>query len=219
MSRFRKTIANKRIIDRMPRPKKTPTQLEATREQILDTALAILQEQGPEAITSRAIAERMGMAHMSLFTYFKNQAAILAALREREMFKWRAQQDGIEQRAQTEEISKVVQKMLNLYIDFARENPNLYRLAWVMPDVGFESLEENRQRMQATVGQLAGLLKLGMERGEFKPRDPFLAAASVLGMVNTPSILFHTGKLADPLLRDRMVDEVLVAAMTYLKKV
>jgi hypothetical protein len=38
-------------------------------------------------------------------------------------------------------------------------------------------------------------------------------------MVNTPFILFHTGKLIDPLLRDRMVDEVLFAAMTYLKKV
>ncbi len=73
----------------MPRPKMTPAQLEATREQILDTALAILQESGPEAITSRAIAERMGVAHMSLYTYFENQAAILRALSTRELARWR----------------------------------------------------------------------------------------------------------------------------------
>jgi AcrR family transcriptional regulator len=202
----------------MSRPKKTPIQLKATREQILDTALAILQEQGPEAITSRAIAERMGMAHMSLFTYFKNQAAILASLREREMSRWHAQQDGIQQRAQSEEISKVVQELLELYIDFARENPNLYRLAWVMPEVGFESLDENRQRIQATVGRLAALIKLGMERGTFERRDPFLAAGTVLGMVNMPHILFHSGKLVNPAMRDRMVKEVLSAAIAYLKK-
>jgi AcrR family transcriptional regulator len=203
----------------MPRPKKTDPEIQAMREQILDTAYAILQASGPEALTSRALAERMGMAHMSLFTYFKNQAAIRAALREREMSKWHAQQDGIEQRARSEEISKVVQELLELYIDFARENPNLYRLAWVMPEVGFESLEENRQRMQATVGHLAALVKLGMERGTFERRDPFLAAGTILGMVNMPHILFHSGKLADPGMRDRMVDEVLFAAMTYLKKV
>jgi AcrR family transcriptional regulator len=202
----------------MPRPKKNDMEIKAMREQILDTAYAILQASGPEALTSRAIAVQMGMAHMSLFTYFKNQAAIRVALREREMNKMRAQEDRIEQNAKTEEISKVVQELLELYIDFARENPNLYRLAWVMPEVGFESQEENRQRMQATVGRLAALIRLGMERGTFETRDPILAAGTVLGMINMPHILFHSGKLFNPAMRDQMAQEVLSAAMAYLKK-
>lgn len=53
----------------MPRPKKTDVEIQAMREKILDVALAILDEDGPEAITSRAVAERMKVAHMSLFTY------------------------------------------------------------------------------------------------------------------------------------------------------
>jgi AcrR family transcriptional regulator len=53
----------------MPRPKKTDSERQAMRERILDSALAILREEGPEAITSRAIARRMGLSHMSLFTY------------------------------------------------------------------------------------------------------------------------------------------------------
>ncbi len=202
----------------MPRPKKTVAQLQSTREQILDTAYAILQEEGPQAISSRAIAERMGVAHMSLYTYFKNQAAILRALSERELSKWRAQQEIFEKRAQTEDVSGVVKEALEFYTSFAYENPNLYRLAWVMPELGGESLEQNRQRMQGTVGYLARLLKIGMERGSFTTREPFLAAATVLGMVNMPYILFHSGKMVDPELRDRMADEVLTAAMGYLKK-
>ena len=200
----------------MPRPKKTPVELQFTRQQILDTAYAILQTEGPEAITSRAIAERMGVAHMSLFTYFENQAAILRALREREIAKWRAQQQGFEQRATVENIAQVVEDILRHYIAFARENPNLYRLAWVMPETGAESLEEGRRRIQTTVEHLARLLELGMDFGVFEPRDPFLAAGTVLGMVNMPFILFHSGKLIVPALRDRMVEEVFSAATGYL---
>lgn len=202
----------------MPRPKKTPAQLEATREKILDVALSILQESGPEALTSRAIAEDLGVAHMSLFTYFENHAAILRALRERELSKWQAQQQVFEQRATPENIVQVVEDVLRLYIDFARENPNLYRLAWVMPEFGIESPEENRQRTLNTVGHLAGLIQQGIEFGFFENREPFLAAGTALAMVNTPYILFHNGKLIDPLMRDRMVEEVFSAAMNYLKK-
>ena len=202
----------------MPRPKKTPAQLEATREKILDVALSILQESGPEALTSRAIAEDLGVAHMSLFTYFENHAAILRALRERELSKWQAQQQVFEQRATPENIVQVVEDVLRLYIDFARENPNLYRLAWVMPEFGIESPEENRQRTLNTVGHLAGLLQLGMEAGIFENREPLLSAGTALAMVNTPYILFHNGKLIDPIMRDRMVEEVFSAAMGYLKK-
>ncbi len=201
----------------MSRPKKSEVELQAMRQQILDTALAILQEEGPQSLTSRAIAERMGIAHMSLYTYFDNQAAILRALQEREMAKFRAQQLATEQRAETEDIVRVVREALEFFITFARQNPNLYHLAWVMPEVGAESLEQNRQRMQGTVGYLARLFRLGMDRGSFKRRDPFLAAATVLGMVNTPFFLFHSGRMVDPDLRDRMVAEVLAAALGYLK--
>jgi AcrR family transcriptional regulator len=202
----------------MSRPKKTDAQLQATREYILDTAYAILQKDGPEAISSRAIAERMGVTHMSLYTYFENQAAIMHALREREMSKWRDQQQIFEQRAQTEDITQVVGEILRFFISFARENTNLYRLAWVMPETFGESIDQTRLRMQATVKHLANLLSLGMERGAFEPRDPFLAAGTMLAMVNTPYILFHNGRLTDPVMRDRMVEEVLSAAMLYLKK-
>lgn len=202
----------------MPRPKKTPAQLEATREKILDIALSILKESGPEAVTSRAIAEGLGVAHMSLFTYFENHAAILRALRERELSKWQAQQQGFEQRATPENIVQVVEDVLRLYIDFARENPNLYRLTWVMPELGIESPEENRQRTLNTVGHLAGLLQLGMESGVFENREPLLSAGTALAMINTPYILFHNGRLSDPTMRDRMVDEVFSIIMNYLKK-
>ena len=186
------------------------------RERVLDTAYAILQESGPESLTVREIAERLDVAHMSLYTYFDSHAAIVRALRERELAKWRARQSAFDQQVQTEAIPQVVSDVLEAYITFARENPHLYRLAWVLPELGGESGEENHQRMQATVGHLARLLKLGMDAGAFRPREPYLAACTVLGMINMPFILFHSGKLVDPVSRDQMVEEVRTAAMLYL---
>jgi hypothetical protein len=90
-------------------------------------------------------------------------------------------------------------------------------MAWVMPEVGGESPAENRRRMQATVGQLANIMQKGIDTGAFTACQPFLAAGMALAIVNTPYLLFHSGKLIDPDLRDRMVEEVLVAAMGYLK--
>ena len=200
----------------MPRPKKTTVEIESMRGQVLDTAFAILQSEGSEAITSRAIAERLGVAHMSLFTYFKNQAEILDTLHEREMARWAAKQTSFAQRAQAEDVTQVVQELLAFYVSFARENPNLFRLAWVIPQTIGESIEEERRRRKATIENLAKILHLGMERGAFKRRDPFIAASTVLAMVNVPHILYHSGKLVDTTLRDQMTNEVLTAAMGYL---
>lgn len=201
----------------MTRPKKSTAEMQSIRENILDVALEILQKDGPEAISSRAIAERLGVAHMSLFTYFKNQAGILAALREREMSKWRTRQNEIEKHLNDSPPPEVVSEILQMLAGFARENPNLFRLAWVVPEMTGESPQESRQRTRNTVDSLAGLLKSGMEQGYFKKRDPFLAASVVLGMVNMPHILFHSGKISEAALRDRMVDEMLVAAFSYLQ--
>ncbi len=84
---------------------------------------------------------------MSLYTYFEYHAAILRALCLREMTKWHVKQQFFNQRAETEDIVLVVEDLLRFFIAFACENPNLYRMAWVMPEVSGVSPTENRQRM------------------------------------------------------------------------
>lgn len=200
----------------MPRPKLTREERDTMRERIVDAALAIVHEMGPESLSIRSIAERMGVAHMSLYTYFANQGAILNALRERELAQTRAAQALIVQRAETEEITQVVVALLRYFMTFAREQPNMYRLAWVMPEVGGESVEESIARRQATVEQLAQLVTKGIQQGIFTPRDPFLAAGTALGIINMPFVFFYTGKIHQLAIRDQLADEALSAAITYL---
>lgn len=200
----------------MSRPKKTDQEIHQMREKILDTALHLLEEAGPEAITSRAIAEEMNIAHMSIFTYFNNQAHLLAALRDREMTQWFSNLEEFVQRAQNAPALQVVQEVLEYYITFARQKPNLYRLAWAMPEVAEETVQENRRRTFRNIYNLARILEIGMKRGEFASRDPVVASGVVLGLVNFLNILEMNGKMTDPVMRDKLLAESVNAALVYL---
>jgi AcrR family transcriptional regulator len=200
----------------MPRPRKTETQREEMRGRILDAAYEILKENGHKGLTSRAIAARLGVAHMGLYTYFPNQAAILHALGEREFAKVHMQQQKIERRAESQNIVDVMRTALAVFPQFEKKNPDLYHLGWVIPQADVESSSRALVRAQSNVQHFARLIENGIEQGVFQKRDPWLAAAAVLGIVNTPLILFHSGRLASAAMRDKLVEEMLDAAICYL---
>jgi TetR/AcrR family transcriptional regulator, tetracycline repressor protein len=54
-----------------------------TEDEILDAALALLDEGGPDAASVRGIAARVGVAPNAVYTYFPGKAAVIRALVER----------------------------------------------------------------------------------------------------------------------------------------
>jgi AcrR family transcriptional regulator len=201
----------------MTRPKKTERQLQAMREQILDAAYAILIEKGTQSLSARAIAEHLGIAHMTLFTYFENQDAILQTLSEREMAKIQAQQNIFEVRATQEDIVSVTRDALSFFPEFEKKNPNIYHIAWVRIIEGADDPQHIQSRMQSNLQHIARLVQIGIQQGKFEERNPLLAAAAVFSMVNTPLIFSHSGRIRSVEFRDRLVDEMIEAAMRYLK--
>ncbi|QDX80614.1 hypothetical protein B9N43_04735 [Denitratisoma sp. DHT3] len=65
-----------------PAPRKQPIQKrsEFTMTTIIDAARSILEKQGVEAVTTRRVAERAGVAVGTLYQYFPNRDAILMQL-------------------------------------------------------------------------------------------------------------------------------------------
>ncbi len=202
----------------MARPKKTETQLAEMRKRILDAAYELLKEQGHPGLTSRAIADRLGVAHMGLYTYFPNQAAILHALSEREFGNIQTKQQKIEQLAESQNIVDVMRTALAFFPQFEKKNPDVYHLAWMIPLTAVDNIAHAQMRAQSNVQHLARLIEIGINQGVFEKRDPWLAAAAVFGMINTPLILFHSGRLASAAMRDKLVAEMLDAAIRYLAK-
>lgn len=200
----------------MPRPKKTREEKALMRERILDCANAILQDEGPDGMSSRAIAERLGMAHMSLYTYFVNQRDILQTLAEREWSRNRDQLDQIEANLTPDTIIPIIQRVLQYMTTYAIENPNIYKLVWISPHMGFESHEQNLARLQAVAEHFSRVLAYGIDRGLLTKRDPLVAAMTTLTMMNAPFFLFYSGKISSMSICKVIADEMYASALQYL---
>jgi len=200
----------------MPRRKQSEEQVAAMRERILDAAMALLQQSGPDVITIRAIAERVGVSHMVLYTYFENRAALLAALRERQRGRMQERYTDMLKRAEAGDVRAVLREALAHYAQAARRRPRVYQVLWVLPITSYEPPAEQRRRLEGHLQHLSRLVQLGIERGVCVPRDPLIAAATAFAIVNGPLILHHNGRLAGAALLEAVEAEAIAAAMSYL---
>ena len=64
-------------------PRRRGPRRATTEDEILDAALALLDQGGPTAVSVRGIAARVGVAPNAVYTYFPDKAAVVKALVER----------------------------------------------------------------------------------------------------------------------------------------
>lgn len=200
----------------MPRPRQSQAKVEAMRERILDAALELLHDEGPDALSIRAIADRASVSHMVLYTYFENRAALIAALRERQRQRMDARHDELLRRAESGNVKAVLRESLAQYAHIASSRPHMYRFLWVQPMAESDCPADQRKRLEVHLHYLAQLVEIGVRRGACVVEDPLVAAITACGIVNAPLILYHSGRLVSSKLRDKIADEALRAAMEYL---
>lgn len=103
--------------------------------EILAAARALMREQGVAALSMQELARRMGMRAPSLYNYFSNKMAIYDALFRLGFTLWRERLEQAIQRSSSfhDEINYLVEG----YMSFALENPDLYQLCFERPVPGF----------------------------------------------------------------------------------
>ncbi len=201
----------------MSRPKQSAVEIATMRERILDAAFALLTAQGPQTLSVRAIAEQVGVSHMTLYTYFENRDAIFRALRERQRGKKCKRRAAQLREAQSGDPCAVMREVLASYGQLAEEHPRLYQFLWVHTDA-HATQHHKEHRFACNLNHLAALIEIGTERGFFRQLAPDLAAAIVFSFVNGPLILYHSGHLQDRERLRAIEAEALATALTYLKK-
>ncbi|ROO84585.1 TetR family transcriptional regulator [Actinocorallia herbida] len=88
-----------------------------TRERIVDAAVALVERNGPDALSMRAVANELGVAVMSLYNHVPNKAALLKGIAERVMADLDLPEDGhLDWRARARELIRAFRRV-------ARENP------------------------------------------------------------------------------------------------
>ena len=189
---------------RVPRQRRSREIVEA----IVAAGRLVLQEHGPEGLTTNRIAERAGVSVGSLYRYFPNKAAVLAAVYERDVAEeadelgdggWLLDGESLEQ-ALTALVDFQIERhrrLLEMESDFYRGHHREFSLA---RRIGAGSVEQGIVRLLTAHGARV--------RVQDVEQAAFLVARGISAVLRL-TVEERPEKLYEPGFRDELVDLLL----------
>lgn len=168
-------------------------ELEWRRRDILEAAERLFSKQGYFNTSMVQIAEAAEFAIGTVYQFFKSKEDIYISLVESKMDEFAGLMDGriAAARSVTEKLGAVIRTKL----DYFERNRDFFRI-YVSEWSGFEWTMKSAfgercwKRYQAQLDLVAGLIREGVHRGEFRPVDPAEAAFALHGMLNSTIYLW-----------------------------
>ena len=195
-------------------PRKQPRQdrSKATVDTILAATARVILRRGFDAMTTNAVAEAAGVSIGSLYQYFPNKEALVAALIERHVEEMSGAVATKLARVGQLPIADAVRAMIELTIRAHSVEPELHRvLTEQVPRVG--RMAKLREIDAITHRMVAGLL--ASRKPELAIEDPDMAAFVLVSAIE--AITHRAALFAPELLRDpRLVDETCTMVRRYL---
>jgi AcrR family transcriptional regulator len=105
-------------------------------DDIVQATIELGQELGEEGLTMRAIAARLDVSSTVLYQHFESKAAILHEIRLRAI---RALTETLSSASGNTPVEQIA-AMAERYVDYARDNPWLYRLLFANDPVAWSSI-------------------------------------------------------------------------------
>jgi TetR/AcrR family transcriptional regulator len=163
------------------------------RDKIITCATRLFAERGYDAVGVQEIAESAGIQKPTLYHYFGSKEGLLRALLEEAFAPFF---EGLSTASVYDcDVITPLSRVARVYFDFARENPQLYRMQlmlWFAPpeSVPYRAVSAINQRQQELLE--AFFLRAAADHGNMKGRHRAYAA-TFLGMVNTYASLGLNG--------------------------
>ncbi len=149
---------------------------EKTRQAILDAARKIIATEGTEALSMRAIAQRIDYSPAGLYEYFDSKEEIIGAVCE----QGHRRLTEYMQRADPDLPPDELLLQLGLaYVDFAVRNPDFFLLMFTNPDTGVVTgstpgqAVADMQQEGSSFPLLLRAIQRGVEEGVFKARPGY----------------------------------------------
>ncbi|MBL0215794.1 MAG: TetR family transcriptional regulator [Myxococcales bacterium] len=205
-------ISGRRQVKTTPRKRPRQTRSKETVETILAATARILIKLGFDGLTTNAVAELAGVSIGSLYQYFPNKQALVAALIERRIDEKNANTHIELARVAQQPFPVAVRTMIRMTIDNYAESPELSRvLIEQVPRIG--RMGRIAELHQGTLLLVAALLEA--RKGELAIRDPEMAAFVLVASIEAiaqRAALFQPARLTDPAL----IDEATAMVTRYL---
>jgi AcrR family transcriptional regulator len=205
-------IPARRQVKTTPRKRPRQTRSKETVETILAATARILIKLGFDGLTTNAVADLAGVSIGSLYQYFPNKQALVAALIERRLDEKNANTHRELARVALQPFPEAVRTMIRMTIDNYAQSPELSRvLIEQVPRVG--RMARIAELHQGTLRLVAALLEA--RKNELAVRDPEMAAFVLVASIEAiaqRAALFQPARLSDPAL----IDEATAMVTRYL---
>lgn len=190
------------------RARRVPAQARSRRtvRQILDAAEQLVAEEGVDAATTRAIAERAGVAVPSLYRFFADRDEILDALLEQMVGDLDDHARASEAAWESGDLESLLRLELDLHVGFYEDHPSLAAL-WFGGRASPAVVESVRRRNHELARRVRDLL---IARGLVRRDTP----VEVFDLVTELGDRILEVAFRDPREPDRKVLELGVAALS-----
>lgn len=149
-------------------------------ERLVAAAVALLDEQGPEAVTVRGVAERAQVSPTGVYSHLGGKDGILAALFVLGFEELRAALDAI---AIDDPLAALIEGG-HRYRSLARAHPGRYALMFERADGGWEPSDADRNHALAGFHALERRVAAGQAVGRFRAGRPADVAELVWSAVH-----------------------------------
>jgi AcrR family transcriptional regulator len=166
-----------------------------TQERILSAARELFLSGGAEAVTMRNVAERVGVTATALYRHFEGKEALLQAVIRSGFegfgaYLYRALEgpDALDR----------LRRSGRLYLDFALQQPQMYRTIFMAPRPSEVDCEPERPGQAPTFRFLTDRVRECMEAGLLKTDEPEGVALAIWSHVHGLVSLYLSGALGVP---------------------
>ena len=117
----------------MPKPQRSPKEIEAVREEILGHALDLIVQDGFSSFSMRKLAARLGIAAKTIYNYYRNQDELYLCILTKGFEQLYTAFDRAVRTSPDPSVQ--LEAAIRAYVAFGLDNPHIYNLmfTWHVP--------------------------------------------------------------------------------------
>lgn len=186
--------------------KDTPADLKA---RLLSEALVLIKRSGPQALTMREVATRVGVSPMAAYRHFANKDAILAAVAEQGFIRLDTKLKKAAARHLSEPL-KALQSLVIEYVRFAKARPHYFALMFGPEIANKDRFPGLKTAAEGAFSTLTSAVQNCITTGALKRKnDPLQVGAAIHSMVHGISSLVLHQRMDRRFPKDKSFDEVI----------
>lgn len=157
------------IVTRLGRPA-------LTREAVVSAARGIIVREGHEALSLRHLARQLGVTAAAFYAYVDDKLDLLRAVAAQEYEHRVAHYEAIDEPNPLDRLRRIS----HAYVDYARNNPELFRLTLLFPPIGGGTEDSDELRYGRRAFDIAAdAVEESIAQGLLRDGDSFLMSLTI----------------------------------------